>query len=216
MLIELIDKYYQKKREEKDQHSFYVTDAGRCPRAIFFSMKGFPRKEKEPKLLRILDRGEMIHQGLMRSLFESPDIRVVAAEISIPPNSIVKGRADAIVSVENKLYVVEIKSIASPKYSNPEIPKKAHRYQIQLYLHFFEIEKGILIYENKNTQELMEFEEKYDKKLCEKILEDFKTLKYHIENDILPPKPKDLEPWQCEYCDFKEVCQKIENEKKIF
>ena len=101
MLIELIDKYYQKKREEKDQHSFYVTDAGRCPRAIFFSMKGFPRKEKEPKLLRILDRGEMIHQGLMRSLFESPDIRVVAAEISIPPNSIVKGRADAIVSVEN-------------------------------------------------------------------------------------------------------------------
>lgn len=225
MLIELIDEYYQEKREERNQEHFYITDAGKCPRAIYFSMKGYPRKEKEARILRVFDRGDMIHQKLMAVLFGIPKIRVVASEIDIPSKALFHGRADAIISINNKLYVVDIKSSSDYKFQKLKEPEEAHRKQIQLYMHYFKIPQGILLYENKNTQELKEFEEKYDKELCEKIIKDFELLKYQIENDILPPIPADLKrereafyrgeggfPWQCEYCDFREECERLERE----
>jgi len=53
MLIELIDKYYEDRREERNQEHFYISDAGKCQRVVYFSMKGYPRKEKEARVLRI-------------------------------------------------------------------------------------------------------------------------------------------------------------------
>lgn len=209
MLIELIDKYYQDKRKDRAQEHFYISDAGKCPRAIYFSMKGYPKKEKEPRILRIFDRGDIIHQRLMANFWSIPEIRVVASEIDIPSKELFHGRADVIISVNDKLYVVDMKSSSDFKFQKLTEPEKPHQYQVQLYMHYFKIEQGILLYENKNTQALKEFELKYDADLCKKIINDFKTLKYQIENEILPPKPQNLEAWECEYCDFKEECDKI-------
>lgn len=222
MLIELIDKYYQDKRKDRAQEHFYVTDAGKCPRAIYFSMKGYPKKEKEPRVLRIFDRGDLIHQKLMANFWGIPEIRVVASEIDIPSKELFHGRADAIISVDGKLYVVDIKSSSDFKFQKLKEPELPHQYQVQLYMHYFKIDQGILLYENKNTQALKEFELKYDPELCKKIISDFENLRYQIENEIIPPIPADLKkkrelaeqgqggfPWECEYCDFKEVCGKI-------
>lgn len=226
MLIDIIDKYYQDKHKEKNQDSFYITDAGKCPRAVYFSMKGYPKKVKEARVLRIFDRGDIIHQRIMSVLFAIPEIKVVASEIDIPSKELFRGRSDAIISIDEKLYVVEIKSSGDFKFRKLEAPEDAHRKQIQLYMHYFKVPYGIIIYENKNTQELKEFEENYDSKLCKKIISDFEELKYQIENEIMPPIPFDLKqkrdaaekgeegfPWECEYCDYKEECVKIEKEK---
>ncbi|HOK35129.1 MAG TPA: PD-(D/E)XK nuclease family protein [Candidatus Pacearchaeota archaeon] len=223
MLIELIDKYYQDKRNDRAQEHFYVTDAGKCPRAVYFSMKGYPKKEKEARILRIFDRGDLIHQRLMANFWGIPEIRVVASEIDIPSKELFHGRADAIISVDGKLYVVDIKSSSDFKFQKLEEPELPHQYQVQLYMHYFKIPQGILLYENKNTQALKEFELTYDPVLCKKIISDFENLKYQIDNDIVPPIPSELKekreaaekgeggfPWECEYCDFKEVCDKIE------
>lgn len=212
MLIELIDKFYQEKRKERNQEHFYITDAGKCPREVYFSMKGYPRKEKEARILRIFDRGDITHERLRSNLLSIYEIRLVAAEVDIPVKELFHGRSDAIISVKNKLYVVEIKSSSDFKFQKLEEPEKAHKMQIQLYMHYFKIPQGIMIYENKNTQDLKEFELKYDPKLCQEVIKNFGMLKEQIENEILPPKPTDLEVWKCEYCDFKEACNKIENE----
>lgn len=228
MLIELINKYYQEKREERNQEHFYITDAGKCPRAIYFSMKGYPRKEKEARVLRIFDRGDIIHQRLMSALFGVPEIKVISSEIDIPPKELIRGRADAILSISNKLYVIELKSSSDFKFQKLEEPEQTHYQQIQLYMHYFKIPQGIILYENKNTQALKEFEVKYDPSLCEKIISDFENLKQqYIDQDIIPPIPLELKkvreeaggieerfPWQCRYCDFREECDKVERKTK--
>jgi CRISPR/Cas system-associated exonuclease Cas4 (RecB family) len=224
MLIELIDKYYQDKRNEKNQEHFYVTDAGKCPRVVYFSMRGYPKKEKEARVLRIFDRGDIIHQRLMNTFYGIPEIRVTASEVDMPSKELFHGRADLIISVDNKLYVVDIKSSSDFKFQKLEEPELAHKKQIQLYMHYFKIPQGILIYENKNTQDLKEFGVKYDAAFCKKIISDFETLRYQVENEIVPPIPAELKegreafsrgegkfPWECEYCDFREECDKIEN-----
>jgi len=95
-------------------------------------------------------------------------------------------------------------------------------------MHYFKVPQGIILYENKNTQELREFELKYDYKLAKKIISEFESLKeQYIDQDIIPPIPLELKqaraavdnnegkfPWQCDYCDFRKECDKVEKAKE--
>ncbi|MCD6550157.1 PD-(D/E)XK nuclease family protein [bacterium] len=205
MLKEIIDKYYQDKRDERDKKRFYVSDAGKCPRQIFFKFKKAPHKEIEPRLLRIFDQGDYVHLRLMRDLF-SLGI-VVASEIDIPPQEDIGGRADAIIRINNELYLVDFKSINSNILQRMDAPKEDHVLQVQLYLHFFKLKKGILLYEGKDNSEIKEFPVEYDEEKVKKVLNDFKRLKINVERNLVPKRLPDYpKNWQCQYCQFREVC----------
>jgi len=206
MLKEIIDKYYQDKRDNREKKRFYISDAGKCPRQIFFKFKKAPCKEMEPRILRIFDQGNYVHLRLMRDLFSLGV--VVASEINIPPKEDIGGRADAIVRINNELYLVDFKSINSMILNKMGEPKEDHILQIQLYLHFFNLKKGILLYEGKDNSQIKEFLVKYDKKVAKSILEDFERLKINVKKNLIPKQLPDYpDNWQCQYCQFKEICK---------
>ncbi len=208
MLKELISQYYSELRKEREQHHFYITDAGKCPRAIFFKFKKAPAEKMDPRILMIFDHGDHIHQMIMKSLFGARKIHVVGAEINIPPQEIISGRADAIVSDGESLYVLDIKSINGQMFRMLKGPKEDHINQIQLYLHFFKQKKGILLYVNKNTQEMKEYFVDYDPKIAEALLKELSDLKVKIDKNIIPPRlPNWPSDWQCQYCSFREICR---------
>ncbi|PJA84072.1 MAG: hypothetical protein CO145_02540, partial [Candidatus Nealsonbacteria bacterium CG_4_9_14_3_um_filter_37_13] len=79
--------------------------------------------------------------------------------------------------------------------------------QLQLYLHFFKIPKGILLYVNKDTLELKEFLVNYNPTLAQALLKDLAILKSKLNANIIPQRlPEYPENWQCQYCQFKEIC----------
>lgn len=207
MLKELIDKFYLDKQKNREQLHFYITDAGRCPRAVFFKFKNVPREAMEAKVLRMFDHGDYIHQLIMKPLLGIRDVHVVAAEVNIPSQEIISGRADAIISDGKELHILDIKSMNSMIFKNLTKPKEENVDQIQLYLHFFKVPKGILLYVNKDTQELKEFAIDYDGVRAVALLSSLENLKKQIDSDIVPGRianyPAD---WQCQYCQFKEVC----------
>jgi len=213
MLKEFIDKFYLDKEREKKERirkkrtQFYISEAGKCPRSIFFRFKQAPAKEIEAERLRLFEYGNYIHQLVLRPLFSLGLVR--STEVEIPPQELVVGRADAIVSLNGEPYVLDIKSITGRIDLNKmDKPKIESYYQVQLYLHYFGIKKGILLYLNKDTNELKEFVFDYDKKVAEKILADFENLKKMIESDIVPSRLEDYpNNWQCRYCEFYEVCK---------
>ena len=206
MLKELIDKFYSDRERDREQHHFYITDAGKCPRAVFFKFKNVPREKMEPHVLRMFDHGDYIQMQILNSLFSLGIVR--ASEVKIPPQELVSGRADAIVTLDNELYVVDFKSMNSMIFKNLTQPKEDNINQLQLYLHFFKIPKGILLYVNKDNLELKDFLVEYDKVRAEKLLKDLSALKIKIETDVVPAAiaeyPTD---WQCQYCQFKEICK---------
>lgn len=205
MLKEIIDKYYQDKRKEREKKRFYISDAGKCPRQIFYKFKKAPSKEMEPRILRVFDQGNYVHLRLMRDLFSLGV--VVASEVNIPPSEDVGGRADAIVRIDNELYLVDFKSINSMILKSMEEPKEDHILQVQLYLHFFNLKNGILLYEGKDNSQMKEFPVEYDKKIAKKILNDFGRLKLNVEKNLIPQQLADYpDNWQCQYCQFKELC----------
>lgn len=207
MLKEIIDKYYLDRQKDKEQYHFYITDAGKCPRQVFFKFKNAPRKEMEANILRLFDHGDYIHKLIMKALLSTREIHVVASEINICPQEMISGRADAIVSDGKDLFILDIKSMNSMIFKNLTSPKEENIYQLQLYLHYFEIPNGILLYVNKDNQKLKEFLVEYDSQLCERLLDNFKKLKEKIDSDIIPLTLPDYPSnWQCRYCQFREIC----------
>lgn len=210
-LSELIDKYYLDRQRDRAQHHFYITDAGRCPRSIFFKFKNAPRKDMEARILRLFDHGDSIHQLIMKPLFGVREVHVVAAEVNIPPQELISGRADAIISFGKELYVLDIKSMNGMVFRNLNAAKEENIDQIQLYLHYFKVPKGILLYVNKDNQELKEFVFTYDKPRALRLLKSLEALQKEIDTDIIPKRidgyPQD---WQCKYCQFKALCDMVD------
>ena len=207
MLKELINKFYLDQRKDREQHHFYITDAGKCSRAIFFKFKKAPREEMEARVLRLFDHGDSIHRLIMKPLLSMREIHVVASEVDIPPQELIRGRADAIISDGKELYVLDIKSMNSMVFKNLNQPKEEHINQIQLYLHYLDPQKGILLYVNKDSQELKEFEMFYDPKRAHTLLKALSDLKIKIDSNVIPPRILEWPGnWQCQYCQFKEIC----------
>ena len=214
MLKELIDKYYLDKQKDREQHHFYITDAGRCGRSLFFKFKKAPRRDIEAHILRLFDHGDHIHQLIMKPLLSIRELHVVASEVNIPPQEIISGRADAIISDGKDLYVLDIKSMNSMIFDKLIEPKEENINQLQLYLHYFKVPKGLLLYVNKNTLQLKEFLVAYDERKSALLLNDLMEIKEKINANVIPKRiftyPKD---WQCRYCQFKEICKKVDGQE---
>ena len=205
MLKELLDQFYLDRERDKEQHHFYVTDAGKCPRAIFFKFKNIPREKMTPEVLRMFDHGDYIQMQIISTLFSLGIVR--ASEIKIPPQELISGRADAIITLNNDLYVVDFKSMNSMIFAKLTEAKEENVNQIQLYLHYFKIPKGILLYINKNTLELKEFLVEYNSAVAKKLIFDLTDLKKKIDTNIVPERFVGYpDNWQCRYCQFKEIC----------
>ncbi len=209
MLKELIDKFYLDQQRDREQAHFYITDAGKCPRLVFFKFKNAPREKMDPRILRIFERGEYLHRNIFNILYR---LKIgVTTEVSIPAQEIIAGRADAIISINKENYVLDIKSMNSMVFRNLTEPKKENVYQLQLYLHYFNIKKGILFYIDKDKQNIKEFLINYDPNLVQSLLKDFTDLKIKIDKNIVPSRIPDYpNNWQCQYCQFKEVCSMAE------
>jgi len=211
MLKELIDQFYLDNQRNKEQTRFYITDAGKCPRAVFFKFKNAPKEPMDARIMRIFEHGENIHRSIFNILYR---LRLgVVTEVSIPSQEIISGRADAILCMGNQNYVLDIKSMNSMIFRKLLEPKIENVYQIQLYLHFFNIKKGILLYIDKDQQEMKEFFVDYDEELCKGLLDKFYALKDQVEKNIIPARLEDFpRNWQCNYCQFKDVCKMANGE----
>lgn len=208
MLKEIINNYFSEQIDSKKQSKFYISDAGKCQRMIFFKFKNAPSKTAEPRILRLFEHGDYIHQMIMRALLATREVYVVASEVSIPPTVDISGRADAVISDGKDLYILDIKSISSAGFRLLRGPKQEHINQLQLYLHFLDPKKGILLYINKDNDELKEYFIDYDKDLAESLISQFQQTKEKIEKNIIPQRCSDWPSgWQCRYCDFYEICK---------
>lgn len=206
MLKDLIDQFFLDRERDKEQQHFYITDAGKCERAIFFKFKNVPREKMTAEVLRMLDHGDYVQMHILNSLFSLGIVR--ASEIKIPPQEIISGRADAIVTINNELYVVDFKSMNSYKFKTLEAPPEDNVNQIQLYLHYFRIPKGILLYVDKNTLALKEFLVNYNSGLAQSLVSSLEGLKEKIDNNVVPAQLLDYpQNMQCKYCAFKEICK---------
>jgi hypothetical protein len=187
---------------------FSVSGIGGCKRRKYLEMKGLYKETYDSKAIRTFNIGDMFHRLAVKELMEKGEkigLHVVASEVNIPEQKYFSGRADVILSIAatGELIICDVKSCSDWTLKEVREGKISEGYvlQMQLYLHFFNLKRGYVLFFGKHKGEVEEIEVLYDKELCEKLvkdIEDFFT--NYVEKDIEPPKC-DGGTWGCDCCE---------------
>jgi len=196
--------------------NFYPSSIGRCIREVVMNMLQYPSPPKSAKFLKICDNGNGMHERWQNWFIESGIL--VAKEYPLKrPKYRLSGKIDAIILLDNlvsemigELAVVEFKSANERNFKEMDtnnIPKAEYVEQIQLYLHFLSIPYGIIIVENKNTQDVLEFFIEYNEKQSMKLLSRIEYINKCVNEKKLPSRPfSSPKCYECRFCDYKEIC----------
>ncbi len=209
--------YTMQEDDNRDSSSFHPSSVGKCCRQIVYSMLGYPAPKNEPRLMRIFECGHSMHERYQR-WFEGMGIQI-AAEIVLNADSDdelvaercrelnISGRTDSLLLVNGRLCLVELKSANSNMFKfHLKEPKEEHVLQLQLYMYLTNIMDGILLYEDKNTQEIKEFYIKYNPEIVDELLEKIRYVNECIRNRELPERESAPPAWQCRYCSYVPIC----------
>lgn len=106
---------------------------------------------------------------------------------------------------EGEYYLFEFKNQASFKYRGKEHIDKEHEDQVSAYCMALELDRSLVLYENRDTCELecpevFEVTEEMKKKQVAKILE----CDSYVAKNTPPPKTEDKK--LCRWCKYKTVC----------
>lgn len=227
------------KRDTEHLHPSEICKKDWCPRSSYYKIIGMPEKPESFNLqrLNVFAMGTMIHEKWQKwmedaGILEQAEVPVYNEE------HLIMGHADGIVSDKHGRAVVEIKSVGAgtirfedyglfAPYAKKEItfealwesikqPFDSHVRQAQLYMYCLGVDKGLILYEWKATQEVKEFQIDYQPELVDPILASCLTVKRALEAKEPPSRPSWLTPESktCKYCPFKEECWN-ENSREV-
>lgn len=216
MLVEEIKDVLKEKRCEGTPRTYvYVSElSSPCDLKIWYGLTGAKQNDLEADTKLTFQQGSEIHRMMMHALFKSREIEVITAEADLLNSDIVHGRVDCIFSRrgDDKMQLVDFKSSSGRAWNY--IPQDSHITQCQAYLYFLEnINKGWLLYQNKETQELAEYEVESDDEKIEKLVERAKRLIEMAKEGEEPDEP-DKSEWDfflCNYCRYSDICKTMED-----
>lgn len=216
MLVERLDNYAEKElsRPQRPKEKHWPSDAGVCTRALVYRWQGVEGIKREPRTFFIFEDGNLHHRSV-RGLLRQAGIEFVMEETPIDdPKMRLAGKLDAVVRLDGKYYVLEIKSVN--RFTFDEImrqgPREEHVLQLNLYLYYVQnlfripANMGILLYKCKDTSRFWEFPIPFDEKGVNNFFLLMREIENYLAKNILPERPYQITDWQCQYCDYRRVC----------
>ena len=186
---------------------YSVSGIGSCWRKKYSELKKIYKEEFDEKMFRIFAQGDFFHQRMVSEFTSkgpSMGYEVAAAEINIRPTTYISGRCDMLLSntKTKKLYVIDFKSCSKWAFDNVKkgIVSQTYQDQVLLYMHIFHVYQGYLLFINKASSEVEEFEVEYNEPRAEWLIG---RIKYFFQNfvevDKIPPRCIG-EPYGCKCC----------------
>lgn len=221
MLQQLVEQYnrIQYKKQTRPMRKMHPSTIGMCQRKIVFDMMMVPKDMPSDNLMRIFDNGHSLHHRY-EDLFAQMGV-LIQNEMKIEDDHI-SGHTDAWIRVyslahpQGMNYLIELKSAFSKSFewmAKNNTPKKEHKDQLMFYLHLvrkmgLDIDRGIIFVENKDTQELWEYELFYDKKAGMKLEEKANWCIGLAAERKVPSIPPKHTPsfYKCSTCDYNFYC----------
>lgn len=223
----IIDEYIVLKGKEYVHHSepffFHPSSVGytRCLRQLQFQFvkaglkeeyftdvdnkikyRDYSDIEEAAKRQRIFRNGDFMHDRYQKLMDEIGIIKDIELVFRYELKR-VKGSIDAVVSIDNEDYIIELKSMNTIQFNNLKEPTKAHLKQITLYMHTTGIHKGFILVENKNDQNIKEFYVEYDLANISDILGKIDTVIEQSKQNKLCDKKRS----SCNSCEFQSLCE---------
>lgn len=227
---------HQQRIDQGRTGKFYPSSIGRCKRAVAYQMMGYPTKPIPGQNLLIMANGTGFHERMedifeKMGIMIAPELSLKdeALRISGRSDAIIwnylledgeepadeltlydaKDRSKVVYQgPANHILICEFKSIKSKNYAKlpKSKPLKKHEMQLQLYFYLTGIKKGMVYYENKDTQESISFLVEYNDAMIQEVKNDIEFILHCVDNEILPEKEGNALDVMCRYCDFRNNC----------
>lgn len=196
------------------RNKLHPSTIGMCERRIVFDMIMVPKDEPDDRLLEVFDNGHAMHEKYQKKF---RDMGILLEEEMPLQKGAITGHADARIKVysfhapEGEEMLVELKSAAEYSFKwmkEKNLPKAEHRAQLQFYMHLSGITKGIILVENKDTQERWEYEMNYDEQYGNRLEQKANRCIDNAYARKLPDIPKGYTPsaYKCSLCDYNFYC----------
>lgn len=115
---------------------------------------------------------------------------------------------DGIIKYKGKYYILEIKTESSNKwYGRTDVDKKHYKQAIS-YSNSFKIDTVLFMYIERDLLNAKVFEYNVTDDMRNELEHFFKNVQGYVERQIVPPKPKDIQPNNCRYCGYLAQCRK--------
>lgn len=191
-------------------HTFSASSLESCGRRQQFTFLGMPELPPSTKLAGIFQNGTFMHiRWQMAGLTEG---WLKQAEVPIGENALnLSGTMDGVLYEDS---VLELKSINTNGFNQVQTfgPKVGHIMQVCSYLIASDREKGVIIYEDKNTQEYSEHIVALDDQLAHEVTIRNEWLwEKTADRELIEPLDKCMagEGYQYNGCPFRDRCLKI-------
>lgn len=131
---------------------------GTCPRFWFIAFSGAEFYEEiDSKAQANMDNGSYSHERIQKTMKEMGIVKEIELEITSddPP---IRGFVDVVIDWEGKDVPGEIKTANDGSFTfrtSSGKPSPSHYVQFLIYLKVLKADEGFLMYENKNTQEIL-------------------------------------------------------------
>lgn len=182
-LLPLLDKHLSERPEDERRGGFHPSELskGFCPRELAALRLKIAKKTKKvsPQLRRIFDNGHKFHDRMqtytreMNIVLNHPELNNprsgLAQEARLDHEVGLTGNCDDILMIQGSWVVTDYKSSREQVFTNLVTPLKEHRNQVILYMGMIKdmvnVERpmyAVVLYENKNSQEIREFKVEWD------------------------------------------------------
>lgn len=224
-MADLLNKGYEadrRKPSDRAKKSFAPSGVGygpgQCARRWFYDFNGGYTREESQDVMAIANMayGTEAHERIQK-VFAQAGILVESEKEVRSEHPPVYGYADLIIKWQGEDAVGEIKtttqeSFVSKKAKNQ--PAGYHLLQVLLYMKILELNKGFLIYENKNTQELLVLPVTWNAantKFIDDTLEWMENTYANWQAGNLPERPFTQKSVACKACPFYKRCWEDED-----
>lgn len=222
-LVQLIDNHILVKRRTQTKlvKHFRGSSITDCPRALLFSMMNLDEQEY-PKAntdsatgYKLMAHGTAIHELIQGYLIDMEVMKKEDTEKRMEDEELLfAGHCDGILNLDRRV-LLEIKTINDKGFQMIRVPKEAHYYQAQAYIHFLnklyndDIQEVLFLYINRNSDNLdmKPFWVAKDEVAIATILNKLAVLKQLLVKQELYPIPQGYDPKDskfvpCRWCPF--------------
>lgn len=211
----LIGKIEDNRAKKTFSPSKLVYGEGTCPRFWYLAFKDgrFINKYDSGKNVAIMENGTKAHERIQEAL-QKGGLQVESEEWVRNVDPPIAGKLDSKIKWDEKEFLVEIKTCtdeAFERYKKSNNASSYHTLQLLIYMKILKKKHGIILYENKNTQELFAIPLNITQKhvdFLDYMFDWMREVYGAIQDDKLPEVPfRSNDIKICQKCSLQEICK---------
>lgn len=190
---------------------------GTCARYWTIAFSGAEFTESTPATnIASMSSGTDAHTRIQNALEKTGTVKNIEQEIlsSDPP---IRGFVDVILKISNKDIVGEIKTIKDEYFVQRQQegqPSKSHLLQILIYMTVLDADEGFVLYESKNTNELLSIPvlmTDRNKEYIDYVFDWMRQVYSAWEEEKQIKRGYTKSNWVCKNCPVSATCDEIQN-----